>query len=63
MPHYLPKFAAVLVIVGLSFVAGAQQKAPPPKPTPEQMQKAEDAHRGIFAPKANPADDASRRTN
>jgi len=45
-------------------VAQQTTKAPPkPAPTPGKMDKMEDAHKGIFAPRPNPATEAVKRTN
>src|SRR5262245_56580190 len=42
-----------------------QQQTPPktpPPPDPQQMQKVEEAHRGLFQPKPNAAEEAGRNT-
>ena len=51
----------VAVLQGVAIAQDAPQK--PPKPTQRQMEKAEEAHRGLFEAKPNAPAEAGRRTN
>ena len=65
----MKKVATLAVLVcALSFVsvlsvAQSAKQAPKPAPAPEKMDQMEEAHRGIFAPKAGAANEAVRRSN
>src|SRR5688500_3062929 len=56
--------AVVALLLSLTIGLPAQEEArKPPKPTPQQMDKVDEAHRALFEPKPKPTEKASRYTN
>ena len=56
--------AVVALLLSLTIGLPAQEEArKPPKPTPQQMDKVDEAHRALFEPKPKTTEKASRYTN